>query len=119
MPKDKTAALSVKLPPKKVRTKFLTIYELYGCIKAVDFLTEYYKVPKMHIILNGKKVGKRKSNRWIACYENNKAYFTKEGLEKKTLLHELYHHLIESNSIELPLREEKEANDYSRRFLNN
>jgi hypothetical protein len=64
-------------------------------------------VPQMHIILNGKKVGKRKSNRWIvACYENNKAYFTKEGLEKETVLHELYHHLIKLKGFELPLRTE-------------
>jgi hypothetical protein len=110
--------LSVKLPSKRVREKFLIIYELEGCQKAVNFLTDHYRVPRMHIILNGKRVGKKKSNRWIACHENNKAYFTKEGLNKKIILHELYHHLIDSNNLDFPLRiEEKYANNYSRRFM--
>lgn len=74
----------------------------------------------MGIILNGRLVGKKKSNHWVACYCNNKAYFTKEGLKKKVVLHELYHHLIEAKALEFPLRtEEKEANNYAKSFDTN
>jgi hypothetical protein len=63
-------------------------------------------------------VGKKKSNRWIACYNKNKAYFTKEGLSKRVVLHELYHHLVECSGLELRSRvEEREANSYAREFL--
>jgi hypothetical protein len=63
-------------------------------------------------------VGKKKSNRWTTCYNKNKTYFTKEGLNKRVILHELYHHLIDCNDLDLHLRvEEKEANNYSRAFL--
>ena len=69
MPKSRTSSrrktrkkpafnLSVKLPTKRVREKFLITYELEGCQKAVNFLTEYYGVRKMKIVLEGKKVGK-------------------------------------------------------------
>lgn len=113
-------SLSVKLPPKRVRGNFLIIYELKGCQKAVNYLTKYYCVKRMIIVLDGKSVGKKKSNNWIACYFKNRAYFTKEGLTKRIVLHELYHHLIEVRSLELSARtEEKEANDYARCFLKN
>lgn len=103
--------LRVRIPPKKVREKFLIVYELEGCQKGVDFLTEYYGVRKMKIILNGKKVGRKYSG----YYLKNTAYFTKSGLRKCIVLHELYHHLVEKKSLELPLKEEeKQANTYAR-----
>jgi hypothetical protein len=69
----------------------------------------------MKIILNGRKVG----NGYIAYYFENKAYFTKRGLKKRTVLHELYHHLAYSKLMEKPDRiEEREANGYVRAFLN-
>jgi hypothetical protein len=62
------------IPRKKVRENFLLTYELEGCQKAVDFLTkEYYKVRRMRVILNGRKVG----NGDIAVYLQNKAIYTK------------------------------------------
>jgi hypothetical protein len=115
--RSKSVPLSVKLPSKKIREKFLIIYELKGCQKAVDFLTEYYGARKMKIVLDGKRVGKRKGNGWVACYLENKTYFTKMGLTKRTVLHELYHHLIDTKGLEMPIREEeKEANTYARGF---
>jgi len=63
--------MRIRIPPKKVREKFLIIYELEGCQKAVNFLTEYYGVRRMKIILNGRKVCKR----FIAHYFKNEAYF--------------------------------------------
>ena len=107
--------LSVRLPTKKVREKFLIIYELEGCRKATNFLTEYYGVKRMKIILDGKRVGKGYSG----YYLKSKAYFTKRGLTKRIILHELYHHLKDARGLEMPIRtEEKEANGYARAFLN-
>jgi len=92
----------------------MIIYELHGCQKAVNFLTDYYGVKKMKILLNGRKVG----NGYIAYYFENKAFFTKRGLKKRTVIHELYHHLINVKRYELPRRsEEREANDYANSFL--
>jgi hypothetical protein len=106
--------MRIRIPRKKVREKFILTYELKGCQKAVDFLTEHYGVRKMRIILNGRKVG----NGDRACYFENKAYFTKRGLKKRTVLHELYHHLIFVKGIDKPNRaEEKEANLFARKLL--
>jgi hypothetical protein len=70
----------------------------------------------MRIILNGKRVRKE----WVAWYLENQACFKKNGLRKRIVLHELYHHLVEVKSFEMPLRtEEKEANYYARYFLRN
>ena len=108
--------LSVKLPPKKIREKFLIIYDLEGCQEASDFLTEYYGVKRMKIILDGRRMPKK----CYGVYFKNKAYFTREGLKKRVVLHELYHHLIEIGNFEMPTRiEEKEANNYASCFLKN
>ena len=72
----------IRIPRKKVREKFLLIYELEGCQRAVDFFTEYYGVKRMRIVLNGRKVG----NGDRACYFESKAYFTKRGLKKRKLI---------------------------------
>jgi hypothetical protein len=106
--------MRIRLPRTKVREKFLLTYELKGCQSAVDFLTKYYGVRNMRIVLNGRKVGNRNS----ACYIENKAYFKKKGLKKRIVLHELYHHLAYSKGLEKPNRiEEKEADDYAKNFL--
>lgn len=106
--------MRIRVPSKKIRERFRLIYELEGCQKAVDFLTEYYGVRRMRIRLDGRKVG----NGDIAVYFENNAYFTKRGLSKRTVLHELYHHLIDSNGVELRQRtEEKAANRFARDFL--
>jgi hypothetical protein len=40
------------------------------------------------------------------------------GLTKRTILHELYHPLIDAEGLNMPIREEeKEANAYPKRFL--
>jgi hypothetical protein len=66
------------------------IYELKGAQKAVDFLTKYYRIRGMKKVLDDHKVGCRGE----ACYYRNKAFFTKRGLNKRNVLHELYHHLV-------------------------
>jgi hypothetical protein len=103
------------VPSKKIREKFLLIYELEGCQKAADFLTKHYGVRRMRIILNGRKVG----NGDVAVYFQNRAYFTKRGLTKRTVLHEFFHHMVYVGSFNIPQRaEEKAANSYVRDFLN-
>ena len=111
--------LSLKLPSKRIRAEFLIIYELKGCQKAVNFLTEYYGVKKMKIILDGRRVMRTKTHKtYLAHYYRNKAYFTKRGLTKRTVLHELYHHLAYANGLEESQRmEEKSANSYAREFV--
>jgi hypothetical protein len=49
--------MRIRIPSRKIRERFLLIYELEGCQKAVDFLTKYYGVRRMKIKLNGRKVG--------------------------------------------------------------
>lgn len=106
--------MRIRIPSKKVRERFLLTYELEGCQKAVDFLTEYYGIRRMRIVLKGRRVG----NGDIAVYFQNKAYFTKRGLTKRTVLHELYHHLVYVNDFDLLERiEERVANNYARDFL--
>ena len=47
--------------------------------EAVNFLRRYYKVRKMRILLNGRKVG----NRYVAYYSPNRVHFTKRGLTNR------------------------------------
>lgn len=92
------------------------MYELEGCKKAVNFLTKHYRVRSMRIILNGRKVG----NGDIAVYYQNKAYFTKRGLTKRTILHELYHHIMEAKGLSEKMssgEEERQATAYSCNFI--
>ena len=102
------------IPPRKVRETFLLTYELKGCQKAVNLLTEYYGIRRMKIVLDGRRVG----NGDEACYENYIAYFTKRGLKKRNVLHELYHHIVEVNGLEMSeAKEEREANRYAKAFF--
>lgn len=106
--------MRIRVPSKKVRERFLLVYELEGCQKAVNYLTEYYGVRRMRVILDGKKMG----NRDNAFYSENRVYFTKRGLNKRTVLHELYHHLVCVNGFEMSAtKEERDANEYARDFL--
>lgn len=52
---------------------------------------------------NGRKVG----NGDLTVNFQNKAYFTKRGLTKQTVLHEFYHHLIYVNSLDMPKTKEE------------
>ena len=71
-------------------------------------------IEHMKIILDGRKVG----NGFDAWYFKNRACFKKSGLKKITVLHELFHHLVDAKGLEMPAREEeKEANSYTREFL--
>lgn len=99
---------------KGVNCRVIRCQKSVARAQAVNLLTEYYGVRRMKIILNGKKVRKG----YEAHYFENKAYFTKRGLKKKTVLPELYHHLVYVSDLEMSERlEEKEANRFSREFF--
>jgi hypothetical protein len=106
--------MRIRIPSKRIRERFLIIYELNGCQKAVDFLTDYYGVRRMRIVLDGRRVPRK----CRGVYFKNKACFKREGLKKRVILHETYHHLVEAKGLEMPIgKEEKEADGYSRNFL--
>lgn len=111
--------MRIKVPCKKVREKFLLIYELEGCQKAVNYLTRYYGIRKMSIIVDGRRVMRTKTHKtYLAHYCINKAYFTKRGLTKRLVLHELYHHIIYAYGLDMLLSEEERgANRFAREFL--
>jgi hypothetical protein len=89
-------------------------YEPEDCQRAVNFLTKYCGIRRMRIVLNGRRVG----NGDEVCYDRNVAYFTKKGLNKSNVLHELYHHLACLNKWSMSeKREETESNEYARKVL--
>jgi hypothetical protein len=100
----------IRIPSKRICEKFHLTYELKGAEKAVRVLTEYYGIPKMKIILNGRRVMR-------ACeadYFEGIACFTKKGLNKRNVLHELYHHVVENKKLEMSERtEEMKANRFA------
>ena len=106
--------MRTRIPPARIRERFLLIYELEGCQKAVNFLTEYYGVRRMRIVLDDRRAG----NGNIASYFENRTYFTRRGLKKRTVLHELYHHLVYVNGLDMTkTAEERAANSYARDFM--
>ena len=105
--------MRIRIPRKRIREEFNLTYELFGCQRAVDYLSKHYEVKRMKIILNGKKLGRG----YEAFYYHGKAYFSRKSLNKRTILHEYYHFLAESKGLDIPERvEEKEANAYAKEF---
>ena len=57
--------------------------------------------------------GRRVANGYVR--QENKVYFTKKELNRRNVLHELFHHVVEVKGIEMSERkEEKEANRFVR-----
>ena len=106
--------MKIRIPSKKVCQDFHLTYELKGAEKAVKVLTEYYEIPKMKIILNGRRV-----MRACECdYFEGIACFTKKGLNKRNVIHEVYHHIVENNGLEMSWRkEEMEAGRFVREVM--
>lgn len=102
------------IPSRKTREKFYLTYELKGAQRAVNLLTKYYEMRSRKIVVDGRRVG----NGDEACYDNNVAYFTRKGLNKRNVLHELYHHLAYVNDWDMDERtEERGADAYVRRIM--
>ena len=106
--------MKIRVPSKRVCEKFHLTYELNGAQKGVDVLTEYYRIPKMKIILNGRKVTKG----YKCDYFEGIACFTKKGLNKENVLHELYHHIVNNKGLEISeKKEEREASRFVREVM--
>jgi len=106
--------MKIRIPSKKVCEKFHLTYELKGAQKGVNILTEYYGIPKMKIILNGRRVMRA----YDCDYFEGVACFTKRGMNKRNVLHELYHHIVENKGLEISeTREEREADSYAKLLL--
>jgi hypothetical protein len=106
--------MKIRVPSKKVCEKLYLTYELKGSQKGVDVLTEYYRIPKMKIILDGRKVMKG----YECDYFEGIACFTKKGLNKRNVLHELYHHIVNNKGLEISeKKEEREANRFARKIM--
>jgi len=104
----------VRIPSKRVCEKFHITYELEGAQKALDFLTEYYGIPRMKVIVDGRKVMKG----YVCEYSEDIACFTKKGLNKKNVLHELYHHIANNKGLEVSeKKEEWEARKFVRAVI--
>jgi hypothetical protein len=106
--------MQIRVPSKVFCKKFHLTYEVKGAQKGVDILTEYYRIPKMKIIVDGRKV-----TRGCRCdYFENTACFTKKGLNRRNVLHELYHHIVDNKELEIPeKKEEREANRFAREII--
>ena len=106
--------MKIRIPSKKVCEKFHLTYELKGAEKAVKVLTEFYGIRRMKIIVDGRRVMR-------ACeadYFEGIACFTRKGLNKRNVLHELYHHIVEANEIEMSkMKEEKIAGLFVREVM--
>jgi len=112
----KLERLTEIIPTKRVCEEFRLIYELQGAQKAINFLARYYKIRRMKIIVDGRRVGN--SDEASYDYETYTAYFKKKGLNRFNVLHEFYHHLANIKDWELSeRREEREADRYADKFL--
>ena len=106
--------MKIHIPSKKVSERFHLTYELKGAQKGVDVLTEYYRIPRMKIILDGRKVIKG----YECDYFEDIACFTKKGLNKRNVLHELYHHIVNNKGLEISeKKEEQEASRFVREVM--
>ena len=107
--------MKICVPSKKVCEKFYLVYELRGAQKAVNVLIEYYRIPKMKLIVNGRKV----TRGCDGTYFEGVACFTKSGLNKQNILHELYHHIVKNLGLEIPeKKEEREAERFANQIIN-
>lgn len=112
--KAESIPLHVGLPVKRVIAKFNEVYELEGAQKAINLLTRYYHVRKLRIVLDGRRVPRQ----CCAVYFEDTAYFRREGLRRRVVLHEAYHFFVEAQGYDLgSCTEEKEANAFASRFL--
>jgi len=106
--------MRIGVPSKRVLEKFHLTYELEGAQKAVNVLTDYYQIPKMTIIVDGRRVMRGCDG----VYFEGVACFTKSGLNKQNILHELYHHIVENLDLEIPeKKEEREAERFVNRII--
>ena len=65
----------------------------------------------MMIMMDGRKVTKG----YTCDYFEGIACFTRKGLNKRNVLHELYHHIVNNKGLDISeKKEEREANRFAR-----
>ena len=107
--------MRIRVPSKRVLERFRLTYELEGAQKALNVLTDYYRISKMKLIVNGRRV----TRGCEGIYFEGVACFTKSGLNKQNILHELYHHNVENLGLEIPeKKEEIEARRFANQIIN-
>jgi len=99
--------MRLRLPSKNVCERFHLTYELQGAQKGANILTRYYRVRRMKVVVDGRRVTKG----CLAEYGRNRAYFKKRIIRKRLVLHELYHHIVEAKRLTMPLSEEEQRAD--------
>ncbi len=78
----------------------------------MGYLTEYYGVRWMRIIIDGRRVP-----RCYDGYSENLACFTRDGLKKRVVLHELFHHLIEAERLDAHSKRGKGSQRFCESYL--
>ena len=106
--------MRIRVPSKCAIESFHLTYELNGVQNGADVLTGYYKIQQMKIAVDGRRV----TRGYDGVYFENAAFFTKKGLNKRNVLHELYHHIVANMGFELPeSTEEREADRFANRII--
>jgi hypothetical protein len=106
--------MRIRFPSRNVCERFHLTYELEGAQKGANVLTRYYRVRKMKIIVDGRKVYKA----YLAEYVSNAAYFKRREIRKRLVLHELYHHIVEAKRLTMPsYEEERRADEFARKIM--
>jgi hypothetical protein len=106
--------MRLRLPSRNVCERFHLTYELQGAQKGANVLTSYYRVRKMKVVVDGRRVSKG----YLAEYLRNRAYFKRREIRKRLVLHELYHHLVEAKGLVMPLRKEEYlADEFARKVV--
>lgn len=95
--------MKIRIPSKRICQKFHLTYELKGAHKGINVLTEYYGIRRMKIVVDGRRV----ANGYECEYWENKAYFTKRGFNRRNVLHEVFHHVVEAKVIEMSEKKEE------------
>jgi len=108
-------ALKLRLPSRRICEKFRLVYELEGAQKGVDVLTRYYRVRRMKIVVDGRRLSKKYA---IAEYWKNTGVFIMKRICKGDVLHELYHHLVEAKGLKVKRKdEERQADEFARKVV--
>jgi hypothetical protein len=89
------------------------LFDLRGerSTERVGVLTEYDRIPIMKIIVDGRRIIRGCDG----VYFEKTSCLTKNGLNKRNVLHELYHHIVENMGLKIPeKKEEQEAERFIR-----
>jgi hypothetical protein len=106
--------MRLRFPSRNVCDKFHLTYELEGAQKGATVLTSYYRVRRMKIVVDGRRVSKG----YLAEYLRNNACFKRREIRKRLVLHELYHHIVEAKGIVFKRREEERlADEFARKVM--